>query len=114
MDERTARFGEAVIEFAKRIRVNEITKPLISQLVRAGTSTGANYDEADEAESRKDFRHKIALCRKEARETKRWLRMIVVAEPDLGDEAAPLSQEARELHLIFCAIIRKLDNGSPH
>ena len=60
--ERTARFGEAVIAFAKTIPVNAISNPLISQLVRAATSIGANYCEADEAESKKEFRYRISLC----------------------------------------------------
>ena len=110
LGERTACFGEAVITFAKRISVNEVSKSLIIQLVRACTSVGANYDETDEAESRKDFRHKIARCRKESRESRRWFRMIVAAQPEMNEAAKPLAQEAKELHLIFCAIIRKLDH----
>lgn len=73
MEERTARFGEAIIRFAKRIPVNPVTAPLIPQLVGAGTSVGANYNEANDAESKRDFRHKIGICRKESRETKHWL-----------------------------------------
>ena len=72
--------------------------------MRAGTSVGANYCEADDSESKKDFRHKIGLCRKESRETKYWLRMIAVAEPALKDDARALWQEAKELNLIFGAI----------
>ena len=64
LEERTARFGEAVIVFAKSIPKNEVTLPLINQLVRSGTSVGANYCEADDAVSKKDFRHKIGLCKK--------------------------------------------------
>ena len=104
LEERTAKFGEAVIEFAKQIPRNEVTRPLIGQLVRAGTSIGANYCEADDAESKKDFRHKIAICKKEARETKHWVRMIVTAEPSMRDSAKPLWQEAKELNLIFASI----------
>ena len=81
--------------------------PLISQLVRAGTSVGANYCEADDAVSKKDFKNKIGTCRKEARETKLWFRMIAAAEPELKMEARKLWQEAKELHLIFAAIWRK-------
>jgi len=80
LEERTAKFGEAITTFAKTIRKNPVNVPLISQLVRSGTSVGANYCEADDAESKRDFRHKIALCRKEARETKHWLRMIATAD----------------------------------
>lgn len=84
-----------------------MTTPLISQLVRAGTSVGANYYEADDAVSKRDFKNKIGSCRKEARETKLWLRMIAAAEPDTKVEARKFWQEAKELHLIFAAIWRK-------
>ena len=107
LDERTARFGEAIIAFARRVPVDPVTQPLISQLVRSGTSIGANYCEADDAESKKDFRHKIGLCRKEARETKYWLRLIAAAVPDLKSTARPLWQEARESNPIFGAIRRR-------
>ncbi len=107
LEERTALFGEAIIAFAKGVPRNVVTRPLISQLVRSGTSVGANYCEADDAVSKKDFRHKIGICRKEARETKHWLRMIVAAEPDTKPQARALWQEAKELHLIFAAIFRK-------
>jgi len=110
LEERTAKFGEEVIKFTKKISKNNITLPIISQLIRAGTSVGANYCEADDAESRKDFQHKIGISKKESRETKHWLRMIVVAEPELKAEARILWQEAKELNLIFNAIIRKLNN----
>ena len=70
LEERTAKFGEEIIKFAKKIPENSITKSLISQLVKAGTSVGANYCEADDAESKKDFKHKIGICKKEDRETK--------------------------------------------
>ena len=111
LEERTAKFGEEIIKFAKKIPENSVTKILIIQLVKAGTSTGANYCEADDAESRKDFNHKIGICKKEARETKYWLRMIIVACPELEEEAKILSQEAKELNLIFNAIIRTSKNN---
>jgi four helix bundle protein len=100
LEERTAAFAERVIDFAIEIERNAVTLPLISQLVRAATSIGANYCEADDAESKKDFRHKIGLCRKESRETKYWFRMIARASPQSKVNARPLWQEAKELHLI--------------
>ncbi|MFC1461860.1 four helix bundle protein [Verrucomicrobiota bacterium] len=106
LEERTESFGEAIIEFAKMVPVNPVTKRLIEQLVGAGTSVGANYCEADDAVSKKDFRHKISICKREARESKFFLRMIAKAVPDLRDEAKPLWQEAKELHLIFSKIYR--------
>ena len=107
LEERTAVFGEAIIAFAKVMPIDEITRPLVGQLVRSGTSVGANYVEADDADSKKDFRFKIGLCRREAKETKHWLRMIAAAQPALRDKARPLWKEAQELNLIFSAIKRK-------
>jgi four helix bundle protein len=69
LEERSAKFAEAVIAFARQIPKNVITLPLIGQLVRSGTSVGANYCEADSAVLKKDFRHTISISRKEARET---------------------------------------------
>ena len=108
LEERTAKFGEEIIRFTQKIPKNPISLPLISQLVRSGTSVGANYCEADDAESGKDFKHKIGICKKEARESKHWLRMIVVAIPELRDDSRKLWQEANELNLIFNAITRKI------
>jgi len=106
LEERTGMFGEEVIVFAKKVPQSVITRPLISQLVEAATSVGANYCEADDAESKKDFIHKIGICKKEARETKHWLRMIAIAVLDLKEDASKLGSEAKELNLIFNAIIR--------
>ncbi|MFA6437459.1 MAG: four helix bundle protein [Candidatus Paceibacterota bacterium] len=106
LEERTAKLGENIIEFAKKIPQNPIANPLINQLIRSGTSVGSNYCEADDAESGKDFRHKIGICKKEARETKHWLRIIAIACPELRKETVGLWQEAKELNLIFNAIIR--------
>jgi len=105
LEERTAEFGERIIAFVKTLPRNPINNELISQIVRSGTSIGANYTEADGAESKKDFRHKIALCRKESKETKHWLRMIASANPDKKTECKKLWSEAHELTLIFSSII---------
>jgi four helix bundle protein len=106
LEERTARFGEAVIDFAKTIPQDAVTNRLISQLVGSATSVGANYVEADDAVSKKEFLKNIGTCRKEARETKHFLRMIVRAAPSLKPDARKLWAEARELHLIFSKIWR--------
>jgi len=108
LEERTAKFGEEIIKFAKELLETAITKSIISQLVRAGTSIGANYCEADDAETKKDFKHKIGICKKESRETKHWLRMIVTALPKTKEKAKKLWQEAKELNLIFNSITNKL------
>ncbi len=108
LEERTAKFGENIIRFCKKVPKDVITMPLINQLIKAGTSVGANYSEADDAESKQDFRHKIGICKKESRESKHFLRMIAVAEEKLKEDSRVLWQEAKELNLIFNAIYIKL------
>jgi len=105
LEERTARFGEAVIDFAKRVPRDPVTNRLISQLVGAATGVGANFVEADDAVSKKEFLKSIGTCRKEARETKHFLRMIVRAVPALKPQARALWTEARA-KLIFSRIWR--------
>jgi four helix bundle protein len=106
LEERTARFGEAVIDLAKAIPQNAVTNRIINQLVGAGTSVGANYVEADDAVSKKEFLKSIGTCKKETREAKHFLRMAVRAVPELKPNAKKLWLEARELHLIFSKIWR--------
>ena len=108
LEERTAKFGEKVIMFCKKIPKGPITNPLIVQLVKCATSVGANYSEADDAESKQDFKHKIGICKKESREAKHFIRMAVIAIPELKEEAKPLWQEAKELNLIFNSIYIKV------
>ena len=106
LEERTAVFGESAIRFAQRTPGTDVNSPLIRQFVRAATSIGANYCEADDGVSRKDSRNKIGIAKKEARETKYWLRMISTDEPGLKEQARTLWQEAKELHLILVTIFR--------
>ena len=106
LEERTAGFGEAIIDFAKAIPQNPITNRIITQLIGAATSVGANYVEADDAVSKKEFLKNIGTCRKEARETKHFLRMVVRAVPEMKPRARTLWLEAKELHLIFSKIWR--------
>ena len=106
LEERTARYGEAVVTFARTLAVNPVTEPIIRQLVKSATSVGANYCEADDAGSHKEFRYRISLCKRESRESKHWLRMIAAAIPERKDEARLPWCEAKELNLIFSAIYR--------
>ena len=106
LEERRARFGEAIIDFTRTIPQSAVTSRIISQLVGAGTSVGANYLEADDAVSKKEFPKNFGTRPKEARETKHFLRMIVRAGPELKAEARKLWTEARELNLIFSKIWR--------
>jgi four helix bundle protein len=106
LEERTARFDEAIIDFAKRIPRGPLTDRIIDQLVGAGTSVGANYIEADDSVSKKEFLKCMGTCKKEARETKHFLRMVARAVPELQTDARKLRLEARALHLIFTRICR--------
>jgi four helix bundle protein len=105
LEDRTTRFAEAIIEFAKVIRTNATTEPLIKQLVRSGTSIGAS--------SRKEFRYRIGICKRESRETKYWLRMVAKAAPEMAEQARSQWTEAKELHLIFAKIYRGKAKGRP-
>lgn len=112
LEERTAKFGEEIIEFCKSIKINTINKPLISQIIRSATSIGANYCEANGASSKQDFKNKIYICKKEANETKFWLRMLVKTNPEVRDKAKELWRETQELTFIFSKIISSLKRGS--
>ena len=95
LEARTSKFGGDIILFCRKISQNTITKPLISQLIRSATSVGANYMEANGASSRKDFKNKIHICKKEAQESKYWLHMISIACPINANEARILWKEAQ-------------------
>ena len=99
LEDRTACFGEAILWFAKKIPRSPANDRLVGQLVGCGTSVGANYCEANEGVSKKDFRNTIGRCVKEAKETKYLLRLIAAAEPQLAAEARALYREAKELPL---------------
>lgn len=108
LEEGTAKFGEDVIKYCKKIPRSPINDPLITQLIKAGTSVGVNYSEADDAESKNDFRYKIGIVKKESREAKHFIRMTIVAVPELKKEGEILKQEAKELNLIFNSIFKKV------
>jgi len=105
LEERTAVFGESVLKLVKQVKMGDYNKSIISQLIRSATSVGANYMEANGAESKKDFIHKISICKKEAREVKYWLRMLVRVNSEVSDKARLIWQEAQELTLIFSKIL---------
>lgn len=105
LEERIALFGENLIAFLKTLKETTLNKPLIIQIIRSGTSIGANYYEADGAESKKDFEHKIGICKKEAKETCYWLRMLSNLYPKRTEELRILWKEVHEFVLIFSASI---------
>lgn len=104
LEERTAKFAEKIIELAKKAPKNVVTIPIINQLVKSGTSIGANYCEANGASSKRDFTNKIFICKKESKETKYWLRMLARAVEELKVECQDLWREAQEYTLIFSKI----------
>lgn len=105
--DRTKAFGRSAIAYCKTVRLDAVTRPLISQLVRSATSVGANYAEANAASSRKDFRNKIHICKKEAQETAYWLEMMKECN---GGDVRKLEQEVEELIKIFGKILSTMKN----
>jgi len=102
LEERTAKFGENIIALCKKVRRNNITDPITNQLIRSGTSVGANYMEANGASSKRDFTNKIFICKKECQESKHWLRMLASCGLDeISQEIRALWKEGQELTLIF-------------
>lgn len=104
LEERTTIFSEKIIGLCKKCLKNEITLPIINQLIRSGTSIGANYCEANGASSKKDFKNKIYFCKKESKETKYWLRLLANACDEVKGDCRNCWQEAQELTLIFSKI----------
>lgn len=109
LEERTAKFAENIIEFVKIIKRDDVNRNIIIQLTKATTSIGANYCEANASSSKRDFRNKIYICKKEANETKYWLRILAKHHPELKEKVRNFWQEAHELHLIFQKITNTLD-----
>ncbi len=108
LEERTARFGGEVIKLCRTLKQDIVSRPLIDQIVRSATSIGANYQEANGASSKGDFRNKIHICKKETQETKHWLRMLGECFPERKDDLDQLWKEAQELTLIFQKITSSL------
>jgi four helix bundle protein len=106
LEERLACFAEQVIDLARKLPQDAVNIRLIPQVVSSSGSSGANYNEANEAESKKDFSHKISIVKKELRETKLWLRLLARANPKFQKEFRELWKEAHELNLIFAKIKR--------
>ena len=107
---------ERTLEFAKRIRIfmKKLPRTITNiedgkQLIRASGSIGANYIEANESLSRKDFIYRIKICKKEAKETRYWLKLIIISNDTLEEERKSLINEAFELEKILASIIRKVE-----
>ena len=108
LEERTAKFAERVRDFCLTLPRNPANNEYIPQLIRAGSSPGANYIEANESIGDKDFKMKIKTCRREAKESAYWLRLVITGgTKELETERQSLKQEAREFVLIFTSILKK-------
>ena len=107
-EERTALFAERVRNFCLKLPKNVANSEYIPQLLRAGSSPGANYIEANETIGDKDFKMKIKTCRRESKESSYWLRLVITnGSNEMDDERKYLRQEAKEFVLIFTAILKK-------
>lgn len=104
LEERTLEFAKRVIRLCKQLPLKVINRELISQLIRASGSVGANYQEANDALSKKDFNHRIKITRKEAKETYYWLELLLEANPEYEEQIGKLLTEAHELKRIFSSI----------
>ena len=111
LEDRTAKFAEAVIALCKKINITPLNRRIIDQVVGSSGSIGANYCEACEAESKKDFRHKMGIAKKEIKETKHWLRLLVKVHEEHADVCRELWKEAQELLLIFSKSIETSKKG---
>ena len=107
LEERTLKFAKSTIMLVKKLPRNIANIEIIKQLVRSTGSVGANYIEANEALSKKDFVMRIKICRKEAKESRYWLKLIEVNSKELESMRKSLLQEATELMKIFGAILEK-------
>jgi len=107
LEERTLKFAKSVIEFVKTLPKTVANNEIVKQLVRSAGSIGANYIEANESLSRKDFAMRIKICRKESKESIYWLRLIEVNDEQRDKERQRLIKEVTELMKIFGLIVEK-------
>ena len=110
LESRTIKFSGEIIVFLKQLKRDVINNPMINQLVKSATSIGTNYCEANGASSRRDFKNKINICKKECKETKYWIEIIAKVNTEHTEQCRKLWQEAQELTLIFSKIILTLEN----
>jgi len=107
LEKRTLEFAKNVIRLCKQLPQNVINNELIGQLIDSSGSIGANYREANDALSKKDFKHRIKITRKEAKETYYWLELLIEANPGFKENIDILFKEALELKKIFSSIVNK-------
>jgi four helix bundle protein len=107
LEDRTLEFGKRITRMCKALPKNAINEVYIKQVLRSGTSVGANYIEANEALSKKDFQHRIKIARKEAKETTYWLSLVIEANKDFGSRIKSLLLKSIEIRNILSSILTK-------
>jgi len=107
LEERTLEFAKGIIRLCQKLPKNTINFKLIEQLIDSAGSVGANYREANEKLSKKDFAHRMKITRKECKETTYWLELLKEANQDSGKEIDDFIKESKELRNIFTSIIEK-------
>ncbi|MDD5568388.1 MAG: four helix bundle protein [Candidatus Omnitrophica bacterium] len=106
LEDRTLLFAKACIDLCKIFIRNTINIELISQLIRSSSSVGANYREANDSTTKKDFYHRIGICRREAKESKYWLELLLHSNKNISNSIEPLIDEALQLARIFASIVK--------
>ena len=108
LEERTLRYSKEIIAFVNTCPKTIVNTELIKQLIRSSGSVGANYIEARESLSKKDFVMRVKICRKEAKESAYWLRLLEFKNDNMEQKRQALIDEASELLKIFTSIIEKV------
>ena len=111
LEERTQKFAKAVIQFISTLPKTLTNEELSKQVIRSAGSVGANYIEANEALSKKDFAMRAKICRKEAKESRYWLELFDIKDEQIERQRHLLTKEASELTKIFGAIVEKVDKS---
>lgn len=106
-EERTLNFAKEIIRLCKKLPNNTVNFKLVDQIIRSGSSIGANYREANDALGKKDFVNRLRISRKEAKETSFWLELVLEANPELKTEINKLADECIQERNILSAIITK-------
>ena len=107
LEDRTLRFAKKCIDLCKLLTKNNINGELINQLIRSSSSVGANYREANDTVTKKDFYYRIGVCRREAKESKYWLELLMHSNTEASDKIEPVVNEALQLARIFASISKK-------
>jgi len=113
LEERLLKFAAGIIELTESLPNSRAGNHIAGQLLRCGTSSLSNHGEVEAAESRRDFLHKLRICLKELRETKRWLRLVGrINKLESPANFVTCSNEVEELIRIFVASIRTADKNA--